>query len=97
MIDKIETEADYDAALKRVEELWNAELNTPDGQELDALVTLVEEYESTHYSIDPPRKEAVLRFRREQSMLEGITPYTAHSDELPNISDREFGESDEDS
>jgi HTH-type transcriptional regulator/antitoxin HigA len=88
-IDKIETEADYDVALKRIEELWNAELNTPDGKELDALVTLVVEYEAIHYAIDLPSKEAALQFRREQSMLEGMAPYIAH--------DREFGESEEDS
>lgn len=97
MIRKIDTESEYNTALARAEELWNADLGTPEGKELDSLVTLIEEYEAAHYSIDPPSKEAVIQFRREQTMLENMTPYTAHADELPNLSDREFGESDEDS
>lgn len=37
---------DYIAALKRIEELMNAELNTSEGEELDKLVKLVEKHES---------------------------------------------------
>jgi HTH-type transcriptional regulator/antitoxin HigA len=39
--DKIGTESEYDAALARTEKLWNAELGTPEGEELDMLVTLI--------------------------------------------------------
>ncbi len=69
MIDKIETESEYDAALARAEELWNAKLGTPEGKELDNLVTLIEEYEAVHYPTDPPSKEAAIQFRREQSSM----------------------------
>jgi len=31
--------------LLRVDELWESEPNTPDGDELDALVTIIEAYE----------------------------------------------------
>jgi len=48
---KIETEAEYDTALKRVEEIWNAEPGTPEGEELDKLVDMIEEYEAVHYPI----------------------------------------------
>lgn len=51
MIKTLETEANYDAALKRIEQLMNAEHNTPEGEELDALVDLVEAYEDRHYPI----------------------------------------------
>jgi antitoxin component HigA of HigAB toxin-antitoxin module len=67
MIDIIETESDYDAALTRAEELWDAESGTPEGEELDRLIALIEEYESIHYQIHPPSKEAAARFRKEQS------------------------------
>lgn len=67
MNDKIKTESEYDAALSRAEELWNAELGTPEGEELDKLVTFIEEYEFVHYPMDPPSKEAAVQFRREQS------------------------------
>jgi HTH-type transcriptional regulator/antitoxin HigA len=98
MITKIETEDDYSEALTRAETLWNAEDGTPEGEELDKLVMLIEEYEAIHYPIDPPSKEAAAQFRREQSMLDGMTPYTAHADELPKLSEHEVtGESDENS
>jgi HTH-type transcriptional regulator/antitoxin HigA len=54
MIDKIETESEYDAALARAEELWNAELGTPEGEELDRLIAIIEEYESVHHPIGTP-------------------------------------------
>ena len=50
MIDIIHTEASYEAALKRIEELMDAGPNTPEGAELDTLVTLVEQFEAVHHS-----------------------------------------------
>jgi len=47
----IQTEYDYDAALARIDKLMNAELGTPEGEELDILVTLVEAYEEKYYPI----------------------------------------------
>jgi HTH-type transcriptional regulator / antitoxin HigA len=45
----LETSVDYAAALKEIEELMTAQPNTPQGERLDALVTLVQVYESKHY------------------------------------------------
>ena len=67
----IRTEADYDAALARVRELWNAETGSPEGDELDALVGLVEAYEDEHYPMDDPSPAAAIEFRMDQ---EGLTP-----------------------
>jgi HTH-type transcriptional regulator/antitoxin HigA len=36
---------DHAAALREIEQLWGAEEATPEGDRLDALVTLVEAYE----------------------------------------------------
>jgi HTH-type transcriptional regulator/antitoxin HigA len=47
-IKPIKNEADYDAALARIEMLMDAEIDTPEGDELDILVTLVEAYEAKH-------------------------------------------------
>ncbi len=47
----IRTEEDYDAALARIDTLMNADMGTPEGDELDILVTLVEAYEGS-----PPTK-----------------------------------------
>lgn len=48
----IRTEADYEAALARIDEIFEAELDSPEGRELDALVDLVESYESKHFPLE---------------------------------------------
>lgn len=50
----IETNADYRAALLEVGCLMSAAANTPDGNRLDVLVTLVEAYERQHFRVDLP-------------------------------------------
>ncbi len=44
----LKTEPEYKKALKRTIELFNAEENTPDGEELDLLLLLVKDYEDKH-------------------------------------------------
>lgn len=46
----IRTEADYQDALNRVAYIWEATENTPEFDELEILLTLIEKYESVHYS-----------------------------------------------
>lgn len=62
----IKTEQDYNSALKRIEELWGAKKDTPKGDELDLLVTLVESYEMKHYPVAPPDPIDAIKFRMEQ-------------------------------
>lgn len=50
----IRTEAEYESALARVDALMDAEPGTPEGDLLDALVTLIEEYEAVHWAIPEP-------------------------------------------
>ena len=50
----IKTEADYEAALKDIEQLWSSSYGSLEGDQLDVLVTLVEAYEEEHHSILPP-------------------------------------------
>ena len=50
----IKTNEDHEQALRRIEELWNAKVNTPEGDELEVLTTLVEAYEVKHHQILPP-------------------------------------------
>lgn len=45
----IKTKADYRAALKEIESVMSAELDTPEGERLKLLVTLVEVYESEQW------------------------------------------------
>jgi len=42
---RIETEDEHQAILTRINELWDAKPNTPEGDELDKLADLVVEFE----------------------------------------------------
>lgn len=62
----IRTEADYEAAITEVEQLWGAESGTLQGDHLDVLATLIDAYEAAHYPIDAPDPIEAIRFRMEQ-------------------------------
>ena len=62
----IKTEEDYNTSIRRIEVLWGAKKDTPQGDELDLLVTLVESYEIKHYPIAPPDPVDAIKFRMEQ-------------------------------
>ena len=68
-IKPIKTRADHRAALKEIETLMMAKLNTPEGERLDVLVTLVEAYERKHYAIDLPDPIEAIKFAMEQRGL----------------------------
>jgi HTH-type transcriptional regulator / antitoxin HigA len=65
----IRTKADYRAALKEVERLWEADPGTPDGDRVDVLVTLIEAYEAMHYPIPAPDPIAAIEFMMQQKGL----------------------------
>jgi HTH-type transcriptional regulator/antitoxin HigA len=50
------TEADYEAALAEAERLWGAKSDTPEGERLDVLATLIDTYEARHYPMDRPER-----------------------------------------
>ncbi len=54
MLEPVADEASHRRALRRIEELWNAERGSPEEWELDALATLVDSYERRRFSILPP-------------------------------------------
>ena len=51
-IKPIRNEADYERALAEIERLWGAKEETPEGDRLDVLTTLVEAYEQKHFPIE---------------------------------------------
>jgi HTH-type transcriptional regulator/antitoxin HigA len=65
----IRTKADYRAALKKVEKLWQAEPGIPAGDRVEVLVTLVEAYEAKHFAIPAPDPIAAIEFMLEQKGL----------------------------
>lgn len=68
----IRSEAAYADALRRIEELFDAEVCTPDGDELDVWIALVELYEAAHHAIEPPDPVDAIRFRMEQLGLRQV-------------------------
>lgn len=68
-IKPIKTDADYHAVLKEVESLMTAEPNTPEGEKLDILATLVEAYECKHFPLDLPDPVEAIKFEMEQKGL----------------------------
>ena len=89
----IKTEQDYTAALKQVEALWGCEIDTPDGDKLDILITLVEAYEANHHPISPPDPIEAILFRLEQSGLErkDLEPYIGTSGRVSEVLNRQRG------
>jgi HTH-type transcriptional regulator/antitoxin HigA len=63
----LKSEADYDAALKETDALFNVQPNTPEGDRLEVLLTLIEAYENKHWPIDPPDAIEAIRFHMEQA------------------------------
>lgn len=62
-ISPVRTEADYDEALREIDRLMDAEPNTPRGDRLDVLVTLVEAYEDRRWRIDAPDPIDAIKLR----------------------------------
>lgn len=65
----IKTDADFRTALADIEALWDAEPDTPDGDRLDLLMTLVEAYERRHHPMPPADPIAAIEFMMEQRGL----------------------------
>ncbi|RPI69933.1 MAG: transcriptional regulator [Geobacteraceae bacterium] len=61
-INPIKNDADYRAALKEIEQLFDAAPDTPEGDRLEKLVALVETYEEIHYSLPAPDPAEALRY-----------------------------------
>ena len=70
-IKPIRSEADYEIALKIIDQLWDAAHGSPEADKLDVLVTLVEAYEEKHYPIPPPDPiEAIFHYMESQGLSE---------------------------
>lgn len=65
----IRSKDDHRQAVARIEALMSAAPNTPEGDELDVLATLVDAYEAKHVVMDAPSPVAAILFRMEQEQL----------------------------
>ena len=66
----IRSEAQYRAAVREIERLWEAAPRSPEHDRLEVLATLVEDYEERHHPIYPPDPIEAIRFRMEQLGLD---------------------------
>ena len=69
-ITPIKTEQDYRVALKRMESLFDAPVNTSESDEADILGLLIDEYEKKHYPIEAPDPIEAIKIRMEEMQLE---------------------------
>jgi len=68
-IKPIKTEQDYQQALMQIEGLFQAPENSPESDELEILVTLVEAYEKDHFPIPVPDPVEAIRYFLESRQL----------------------------
>jgi HTH-type transcriptional regulator/antitoxin HigA len=62
----IKTEKDYRNALNRLEVIFDAPINTKEGDEAEILSLLVENYENEHYPIEAPDPIEAIKIRMEE-------------------------------
>lgn len=65
-IKPIKTEQDYQAAMARLETIFDAKPGTPEGDELEVLGVLIDNYERTHFPVDLPDPIEAIKFRMDQ-------------------------------
>jgi len=69
IIKPIRNDDELKAAFQRLEMIFQAEADTPEADEMEVLVTLIEAYENKHYAIAPPDPIEAIKFRMEQQNL----------------------------
>jgi HTH-type transcriptional regulator/antitoxin HigA len=68
-IEPIRTHRDHRRTLEEIEGLMRAKRNTPEGERLDLLVTLVEAWETKRYPFELPDAVAAIKYHMEQNGL----------------------------
>ena len=65
----IKSEADYRNALKRLEIIFDAPIDSEDGNEAEILSMLIENYENKYYPIEAPDPIEAIKIRMEEMNL----------------------------
>ena len=89
----IKSEADYETALQRVSVLMDAAPDTPDGDELDVIATLIEHYESQQFPIESADPVEAIMFRMEQKGLtrKDLEPLIGNRNRVSEVLNRRRG------
>jgi HTH-type transcriptional regulator/antitoxin HigA len=62
----IKTEEDYQAALTRLNQIFNAEIGTIESDEADIIALLIDEYENKNFPIEAPDPIEAIKIRMEE-------------------------------
>lgn len=62
----IKSEEDYQASLKRLESIFDAEPDTQEDDQLEVVSFLIDAYEKEHFPIEAPDPIEAVKFRMEQ-------------------------------
>jgi len=83
----IKTEADYEAALARLDELLDAEPGTAEGDEFELWATLISAYEEEAFPVDLPDPISAIRFRMEQAGLKqaDLVPFIGSASRVSEV------------
>ena len=65
-IKPIRNETDYQKALERLEVIFDSKRGTPEGDELEILAIVVDNYENEQFPIGMPDPISAIKFRMEQ-------------------------------
>jgi len=86
----IRNDDDLHAAFARLETIFQAPEDTPEADEMEVLVTLIEGYENKHYPIGPADPVEAIKFRMEQQglSLKDLEPYLGSSGRVSEILNR---------
>lgn len=89
-IKPIRSDQDLQAAFQRLEVIFRAEDETPEADERDVLVTLIEAYENKHYDFGPADPVEAIKFRMEQQGLTArdLEPYIGPSGRVSEVLNR---------
>lgn len=68
----IKTEADYQKALERLDEIFDAKIGSIESDEADILGLLIDEYEKKKYPIEAPDPIEAIKIRMEEMQLKQI-------------------------
>lgn len=86
----IKTDADYQAALEEIERLFDAAPDTPEGDRLEVLTTLVEAYEDKHYAVPLPDPIEAIEYHMESRGLSrrDLEPYIGSRGRVSEVLNR---------
>ena len=68
-IKPIKTERDYQRSLKRLDEIFDAPVNSNEGDEAEILSLVIETYENQYYPIEAPDPIEAIKIRMEEMNL----------------------------